>query len=78
MRLQKGDWEFIFTLHAVFRAEERDIDGKTLEMVIQTGRFEKFGKNGMKIIKNTGERKIVLVGRCVRPGLIKILTVESG
>lgn len=41
MKVSKGELEFIFTLHAVFRAEERNIDGKTLRDVVSSGVLEK-------------------------------------
>ena len=77
MKVVKGETEVIFTLHAAFRAEERNVDGKTLRDVVNSGSFEKFGKNGIKIIRNAREGKIVLVGRFLKPNLIKILTVEK-
>ncbi|MBS3070147.1 DUF4258 domain-containing protein [Candidatus Micrarchaeota archaeon] len=77
MRLSKGELELVFSLHAVFRAEERGIDGRTLKAVVATGSFEKFGKNGLKIVKQTRDGRIVLVCRFLKPGLVKILTVEK-
>lgn len=78
MRLFKGGLEFVFSLHAVFRAEERDIDGQALRETVQTGSFQKFGKNGLKIVKQTRDGKIILIGRFVKPDLAKIITVERG
>jgi len=47
----KPSYEIIFTSHALFRAKSRGIHAGLLHETVQTGRFEWFGKNRVKIIK---------------------------
>ena len=76
-RVSRGEIEFVFTLHAIFRAEERNIDGATLREIVHTGKFKRFGKNGVKIVKQALNGKVALVGWFVKPNFVTIITVEK-
>ncbi len=73
-----GNVEFVFSVHAVFRAEERGISGAELRSAIHCGKFEEFGNKMVRITRNSkkGGGRVVLVGRFVSQNCIKIVTVE--
>ena len=70
--------EIRFSLHAIIRAEERNIRFPELAyLVVNTGEIERFGKHGIKFRKRFKKGTIICIGidlgECI---LIK--TIERG
>jgi hypothetical protein len=63
------------TRHAFKRADERAIELDMLYQTVYNGTIERFGKNGIKFIKE-GKQRIICVGE-IKGDQIKILTVEK-
>ncbi len=74
--MYKPPYEIVFTSHAVFRAKSRGIHVGLLNEIVQTGRFEWFGKNRVKIIKEYHHCTITCVDEKIG-NTIKIVTVTK-
>lgn len=59
--IRKGDYEVVFSTHALFRAEERGVSWNEIEAVVQNGVFKRFGKRLVKISKKFREKTVVCV-----------------
>lgn len=59
------------------RALERNIDPSMIEATILGGRIKRFGKSGVKFIKQYKRCKVICVGQ-IEGLILKILTVETG
>jgi len=75
--VRKGEYEVVFRKHAIFRAEEREIPWELIEATVNCGKFERFGKHGVKIRKKFECGKLVCVGE-IANGQIRIVTITLG
>lgn len=72
----KPAYEIFFTQHAFLQAKKRGIHPDLLEETVLQGRFEWFGKNRVKIIKEYYGFTIVCVDEKIG-NRIKIVTVTK-
>ena len=73
--MYKPPYEIIFTKHALLQARVRNIHPDILEDTIQNGRFKRFGKNRLKIIKEYHRATIICVDEKIG-NTIKIVTMR--
>ena len=71
--------EIVISVHAIKRARERNIAFPyQVYSALQTGRVEKFGKNGIKFIsKSKSQGSIICIGED-KGHIIIIKTIERG
>ncbi len=69
-------YSIIVTRHAMVRAFERCVDAELVLRIVKHGSIERFGKHGIRFIRN-GKRTLICVGE-IHGEAIKILTVEEG
>ena len=63
--------------HVFIRAMERGIHPDLIEDTIQKGKFERFGKHGVKIIGRGSKRTIICIGE-LNARSLKTITIEEG
>ncbi|MBU0628942.1 MAG: hypothetical protein KKC75_07155 [Nanoarchaeota archaeon] len=62
--------------HAFIRAMERNVSPDMIEATIKGGKVERFGKHGIKLIKEYKRFTVICVGQMVGTK-IKIFTIET-
>ncbi len=63
--------------HAFIRALQRGIDPDAIEDVLQNGKIERYGKQGIKFVQRGSKRTLICIGELVNER-IKIFTIEEG
>ena len=74
MNMQRGEYEIEVRTHALEQSLERQIPWELVKATIYRGKFDSFGKHGVKIWKEFNIGRITCVG--FREGyMLKIVTI---
>ncbi|MDP3741839.1 MAG: DUF4258 domain-containing protein [Candidatus Micrarchaeota archaeon] len=76
-RLFRGDYEVVFSNHALRRMVERRISWELVKKTVFEGKFERFGDNRIKLSKRFNDGAIICVG-VVQNSEIWVVTIERG